>query len=80
MASQESEFWLCPDCNCFHGLPPLENLLPGVPCGHNQKAACKLCGWPVGPLSTAGSDTCSYCAAGFKRVPPPEPEDDDDET
>ena len=76
--SQESELWLCPNCGAYHGVPPLEHLKPGTPCDHDPKRPCKLCGWPVGPLSTDGPEVCSFCANGFKRFPPPEPEEEDE--
>ena len=51
----------CPNCGCWHGVPPLEHLQPDVPCEHNPNRACDLCGEPVGGLSMGGSHICNSC-------------------
>ena len=54
----------CPDCGAWHGIRPLANVLPGVPCGHDRTRPCIICGNPVGDLSIAGSEICGSCAEG----------------
>jgi len=52
---------MCPDCHAFHGVPPLEHLEKGVPCGHDKEAACSLCGGRLGALSWGGPTICATC-------------------
>lgn len=56
----------CPKCLAWHGVPPLEHLQSGVPCGHNLNRACDLCEEPVGGLSMGGSNICSRCDCGLR--------------
>jgi len=60
---------LCPRCGCWHGLHPLEHLQPGVPCEHDRSRPCRICGHPVGDLSTGGPEVCVFCQSGYLREP-----------
>jgi len=57
----------CPDCLAWHGVWPLEALVQGVPCGHDKESPCVLCGKPIGPLSTGGSEVCGWCETSSRR-------------
>jgi hypothetical protein len=59
----------CPDCGAWHGIPPLTNLIPGVPCSHDRNRPCGICGGPVGDLSIAGPEICGDCAAAHAEPP-----------
>lgn len=52
---------ICPNCMAWHGVWPLEHLIPGIPCNHNRDRMCILCKKPVGGLSTGGPTVCSLC-------------------
>lgn len=51
----------CLNCLAWHGVPPLEHLQLGIPCGHDPNRVCNLCGESVGGLSMGGSNICSTC-------------------
>jgi hypothetical protein len=62
----------CPDCGAWHGMRPLTDLVPGVPCGHNRNRPCIICDSPVGDLSIAGPEVCGACAAARPELSTPD--------
>lgn len=66
-SNDQNEQQPCPICKAYHGVPPLEHLKPGEPCGFDPERSCVNCGDPVGALSVGGPDICPNCDSGYQK-------------
>ena len=55
---------MCPNCQAWHGVWPLEAIPRDAPCPFVMGQRCTCCGTRVSSLSFGGPTRCAYCDTG----------------